>query len=262
MPIPERLKPRFGAAQIVPPDRMADARERLIVALDARDAHAANELVKKLEGTCRWFKVGLELFAAAGPKFVESLVASGCSVFLDLKFHDIPNTVAGAVSSAAKLGVRLLTVHAQGGPAMLEAARTALEGIQKPPQLLAVTVLTSIDQAQLKATGVARTPAKHAELLAKMGLKAQIRGFVCSPEEVGALRVLTGPDGVFAVPGIRPAGSEHDDQKRLATPADALRNGATYLVVGRPITRGPDPAGAASEILEEMAKALQEQLAL
>jgi orotidine-5'-phosphate decarboxylase len=257
MPISEQHKPGFEAAQITAPDRMAEARDRLIVALDAPNAEAATELVNRLEGTCQWFKVGLELFVAAGPAFVESLVARGHSVFLDLKFYDIPNTVAGAVRSAAKLGARLLTVPAAGGPAMLEAARNALEGVVNPPQLLAVTVLTSMDDSQLIATGVARTPAKQAELLATMGLKSGIRGFVCSPEEVAALRALTGPEGIFAVPGIRPAGADHGDQKRLATPADALRNGATYLVVGRPITKAADPAQAAEAILTEMAGALR-----
>ena len=256
MPISERHDPGFEATEIAAPNRIAEARDRLIVALDAPNAEAATELVKQLEGTCKWFKVGLELFVAAGPSFVESLVSSGHSVFLDLKFYDIPNTVAGAVRSAAKLGARLLTVPAAGGPAMLEAARMALEGVANPPQLLAVTVLTSMDDSQLTASGVERTPAKQAELLARMGLKSGIRGFVCSPEEVAALRALTGPDGVFAVPGIRPAGADHGDQKRLATPADALRNGATYLVVGRPITKAANPAHAAEAILNEMAEAL------
>jgi len=256
MPISERHNPGFEATEIAAPNRIAAARDRLIVALDAPNAEAATELVKQLEGTCKWFKVGLELFVAAGPSFVESLVSSGHSVFLDLKFYDIPNTVAGAVRSAAKLGARLLTVPAAGGPAMLEAARMALEGVANPPQLLAVTVLTSMDDSQLTASGVERTPAKQAELLARMGLKSGIRGFVCSPEEVAALRALTGPEGVFAVPGIRPAGADHGDQKRLATPADALRNGATYLVVGRPITKAANPAHAAEAILKEMAEAL------
>ena len=212
--------------------------------------------MNRLEGVCQWFKVGLELFTAAGPAVVETLVARGHSVFLDLKFHDIPNTVAGAVRSAAALGVRMMNVHASGGPAMLAAARAALEGVANPPQLLAVTVLTSMDAAQLKAAGVGRAPAEQVKLLAKMGLKAGIRGFVCSPQEVAALRALTGPEGVLVVPGIRPAGAEAGDQKRMATPADALRAGASYLVVGRPITQAPDPAEAAEAILKEMAEAI------
>jgi orotidine-5'-phosphate decarboxylase len=239
---------------------MEEARKRLIVALDVPGAEAAADLVNRLEGTCQWFKVGLELFTAAGPAVLEPLVARGHSVFLDLKFHDIPNTVAGAVRSAAAWGVRMINVHAAGGPAMLAAARTALDGMANPPELLAVTVLTSMDAAQLRAAGVRRSPSQQVELLAKMALKAGIRGFVCSPQEVAALRALAGPDGVLVVPGIRPAGADApsriDDQRRIATPADAIRNGASYLVVGRPITQAPDPAKAAEAILEEMAEAL------
>jgi orotidine-5'-phosphate decarboxylase len=256
MPIPERLKPTFGETSSVPSGRLEAARERLIVALDLPSAEGAKELVKRLEGACKCFKVGMELFTAAGPSVVEHLVSSGSSVFLDLKFHDIPNTVAGAVRSAARLGVRLLTLHAGGGPAMLGAARMALEGITSPPELLAVTVLTSMDAAQLKAAGVARAPARQAELLAKMGQSVGIRGFVCSPEEVAALRAITGTEGVLVVPGIRPAGADAGDQKRLATPATALRQGASYLVVGRPITQAADPARAAETILKEMATVL------
>lgn len=232
------------------------ARERLIVALDVQDAPAAHALVERLEGTCRWFKVGLELFVAGGPSVLEPLAEKGYSVFLDLKFHDIPNTVAAAVRSAARLGARLLTLHAAGGPAMLTAAKAALDGVTDPPQLLAVTVLTSMDPMQLNAVGVDRSPADQVELLAKMGLEAGIRGFVCSPEEVARLRVLTGPEGVLVIPGIRPAGAAVGDQKRIATPADALRQGASYLVVGRPITQTPEPAAAAEAILAEMAAAL------
>jgi len=235
---------------------MEEARKRLIVALDVPGAEAAEEMVRQLEGACQWFKVGLELFAAAGPAVVEALTARGVSVFLDLKFHDIPNTVAGAVRSAAGLGARIMTVHAAGGPAMLAAARAALDGVAGPPQLLAVTVLTSMDAEQLKATGVTLSPAEQAELLARTGWEAGIRGFVCSPQEVAALRALTGPEAVLVVPGIRPAGAASGDQKRLSTPADALSAGANYLVVGRPITQSPDPAQAAEAILQEMAQAI------
>ena len=226
MPIPERLNPKFAATATMVPNDSTDARERLIVALDVPSAEAAMRLVKKLDGACTWLKIGMELFTAAGPSIVEKLTTAGYSVFLDLKFHDIPNTVAGAVRSAAKLGARMITLHAAGGPAMLAAARDALAGVSDPSQLLAVTVLTSIDEAQLKATGIAHTPAKQVELLAKIGLEAGIRGFVCSPEEVSALRALTGLDGLLVVPGIRPAGVDPGDQKRLATPAEALRAGA------------------------------------
>jgi orotidine-5'-phosphate decarboxylase len=257
MPIPDQLNPPFAAEYPAQLDKIELARERLIIALDVPSAAASEELVHRLQGTCQWFKVGLELFTATGPAVLEPLVAHGHSIFLDLKFHDIPNTVAGAVRSAAAiLGVRMITIHAAGGPAMLAAAREALQGIANPPELLAVTVLTSMDAAALKAAGIARSPADQVNLLAKTALDADIRGFVCSPREVAALRALTGAEGVIVVPGIRPAGAEAGDQKRSATPADAIRNGASYLVVGRPITQAPDPAKAAQAILEEMAEAL------
>ncbi len=251
------MNPSFGPARTPDVDQVEEARKRLIVALDAPDAASAAELVSQLESTCHWFKVGLELFAAAGPAVIEPLVARGHSVFLDLKFHDIPNTVAGAVRSAAALGVRMVNVHAAGGPAMLAAAKAALDGMADPPELLAVTLLTSMDTAQTKAIGLDRSPAEQVELLARMGLDAGIRGFVCSPQEVAVLRALTGPDGVLVTPGIRPAGAAIGDQKRIATPAEALRQGASFLVVGRPITQAPDPAEAAWAILKEMAQALE-----
>jgi orotidine-5'-phosphate decarboxylase len=257
MPIPERLNPVFAPVRSPAADRLGEARKRLIVALDVPDPATATALVDRLEDTCQWFKVGLELFVAAGPAVLEPLLKRGHSVFLDLKFNDIPNTVAGAVRSAAALGMRMMTVHASGGPAMLSAARTALEGLPDPPELLAVTVLTSMEAAQVKAVGLNRSPASQVELLAKMGLQAGIHGFVCSPKEVASLRALTGPSGVLVIPGIRPAGSAIGDQKRIATPAEALRLGASYLVVGRPITQAPDPAEAAEAILREMAEALE-----
>ena len=257
MPIPDRMNPTFASALPAAIDLREQARNRLIVALDVPDAASAVDLVNRLESNCHWFKVGLELFVSAGPAVVESLAKRDHSVFLDLKLHDIPNTVAGAVRSAAALGVRMVTLHAAGGPAMLSAAWTALEGIADPPELLAVTVLTSMDAAQMKATGLERSPSEQVKLLAKMGLAAGMHGFVCSPQEVAALRKLTGPKGVLVVPGIRPAGSVIGDQKRIATPTDALRQGANYLVVGRPITQAPDPAEAAEAILNEMAEALE-----
>ena len=231
-------------------------RRRLIVALDVPDAASAYQLVNRLEGTCTWFKVGLELFAAAGPAVLEPILARGCSVFLDLKFHDIPNTVAGAVRSAARLGAGMLTVHASGGPAMLTAAREALEGVAHPPELLAVTMLTSMDAKQMSAIGLAHSPAQQVELLVRMGMEAGMRGFVCSPQEVAAVRGLAGPAVTLVVPGIRPAGAEAGDQKRIATPAETMRMGASYLVVGRPITQAADPATAAASIINEMAAAI------
>lgn len=251
MPIPESPQPSFAADQ-----SLAEARERLIIALDVPGADAALALVDRLENSCRWCKVGLELFVAAGPAIVEKLAARGFSIFLDLKFHDIPNTVSGAVRSATALGARMLTLHACGGPAMMAAAKDAVSGLSDPPQLLAVTVLTSMDPAQLSAVGVNRSPAQQVKLLAETGLAAGLNGFVCSPEEVGELRALTGPQGVLVVPGIRPAGAAVGDQKRIATPGLAIRSGASFLVVGRPITKAPNPAQAAEAIVKEIASEL------
>jgi orotidine-5'-phosphate decarboxylase len=255
MPVSESPSPAPATAPSHPIDPLESARQRLIVALDVPDAGSAAHMVSRLEGTCTWFKVGLELFVAAGPAVLEPLLQRGYSVFLDLKFHDIPNTVAGAVRSAAALGVRMITVHAAGGPAMLAAARGALDGVADAPELLAVTMLTSMDAAQVNAIGVNRSPSEQVELLASMGVAAGFRGFVCSPQEVAVVRALTGSAGVLVVPGIRPSGAAAGDQKRIATPGQALRAGASYLVVGRPITQAADPAKAAEAILQEMAAA-------
>jgi orotidine-5'-phosphate decarboxylase len=239
-----------------PQDPGEDARQRLIVALDVRDAPAAFDLVSRLQESCRWFKVGMELFTAAGPAVLEPILKRGHKVFLDLKFHDIPNTVAGAVRSAAALGVHMMTIHAAGGPAMLAGAREALDGLANPPELLAVTVLTSMDAEQMDAVGLNRSPEEQVDRMGRLGLAAGIRGFVCSPREVAQLRAVTGPQGVLVIPGIRPAGAESGDQRRIATPAEALRQGASYLVVGRPITQAANPAEAAEAIVREMAETL------
>ena len=251
--IPSRSLSGLDSSQLSP---LEQAKQHLIVALDVPTGEAALALAAQLEDQCQWFKVGLELFIAAGPAIVEKLAGQGHSVFLDLKLHDIPNTVAAAVRSAASLGASLLTVHAAGGPAMLLAAQEAAAGLTAAPQLLAVTVLTSMDRAQLAATGVAAEPAEQVSLLAKLGLESGIRGFVCSPQEVAAMRALTGPEGVLVTPGIRPSGADKGDQKRIATPTFALNQGASYLVVGRPITQADDPALAAEAILFEIAEAL------
>jgi orotidine-5'-phosphate decarboxylase len=226
--------------------------EKLIVALDFPDAAQALVLVDRLEERCKWFKVGLELYISAGNSVINALKKRDFKVFLDLKLHDIPNTVAGAVRSAGVLGADMLTVHASGGPAMLSAAAEAAAGLPEPPRLLAVTVLTSMDVAQLAATGIPRTPAEQALRLAKMAHAAGIQGLVCSPEEATQMRREL-PDSVLVTPGIRPAGAAIGDQKRIATPAAALKAGADYLVVGRPITQAGDPAGAAESILQEIA---------
>jgi orotidine-5'-phosphate decarboxylase len=232
------------------------AKQRLIVALDVPTGEAALTLADRLEDQCQWFKVGLELYISAGPAIVEKLVSRGHSVFLDLKLHDIPNTVASAVRATASLGVGMLTLHGAGGPAMLAAARDAALAMSSPPQLLAVTVLTSMDQPQLSAIGVTKSPQEQVALLAKLGIQSGISGFVCSPQEVAAVRALTGPEGVLVTPGIRPPGADKGDQQRIATPTYALEQGASYLVVGRPITHATDPALAAEAILMEIAEAL------
>ena len=237
-------------------DAASIAKDRLIVALDVPSAAAARELAAQLRGTCRWVKVGLELYLAAGTAIVEELTAQGFSIFLDLKFHDIPNTVAGAVRSAASMGASLLTIHAAGGPAMLRAAAEAAAATKNAPRLLAVTVLTSMDQEQLAAIGIETTAADQVLRLARMAIDSEIRGLVCSPEEVAILRRELGAEPRLVVPGIRPAGAAVGDQKRIATPADAIRAGASQLVVGRPITQATDPAKAAQAILDEITSAL------
>lgn len=227
--------------------------DRLIVALDSPSAADAMLLAGQLAGTCRWVKVGLELYISAGQVVVDSLLDAGFKVFLDLKLHDIPNTVAGAVRSAVTSGASMLTIHTLGGPAMLQAAQQAAAETPDAPQLLGVTILTSMDASQLSAIGLAGTPAEAVSRLATMGQGAGLTGFVCSPEEVANLRQKLGPKVTLVTPGIRPAGSAADDQRRIATPYDALKAGADYLVVGRPITQAADPRAAATAILAEMA---------
>lgn len=227
------------------------ARERVIVALDLPDAAAAMAMVERLSGLIQWFKVGLELYLSEGNSVVDAIRAKGYSVFLDLKLHDIPNTVAGAVRSASRAGAEMLTVHASGGPAMLSAAAEAAAGLPDAPRLLAVTVLTSMDQNQLRAVGISASPAEQVIRLAQTGWEAGIHGFVSSAEELAAMR-HSFPKATLVIPGIRSAGSDIDDQKRIATPAAAIAAGANYLVVGRPITQAADPAAAARAILDQI----------
>jgi orotidine-5'-phosphate decarboxylase len=233
---------------VAPSIESADA--RLIVALDYPDAQAALDLVDRLEGATRWFKIGLELYVAEGNSLVAELQRRGYSIFLDLKFHDIPNTVASAVRSAARLGVQMLTVHAAGGPAMLAAAAEAAG--ETGPILLGVTVLTSMDEAQLAATGILGSSAGQVETLARMAYANGVQGFVCSAVEVANLRSQLGSKPLLVIPGIRPEGAATGDQRRVATPGAAIAAGASYLVVGRPITRAADPGAAARSILAEM----------
>ena len=229
-------------------------KDRLAVALDFPAAKAALDLVDQLSGTCQWFKVGMELYYAAGNPLVETLRNRGFNVFLDLKLHDIPNTVAGGVRSAAQAGASLLTIHASGGPAMMAAAAEAAAA-PGSPRLLAVTVLTSMDAAQLSAAGVHSTPAEQVLRLAKLAQRSGINGLVSSAEEVGTLRAELGSDALLVIPGIRPAGSEIGDQKRIATPRAAIERGASMLVVGRPVTQAANPAEAAEAILKEIEEA-------
>ena len=229
--------------------------DQLIVALDFPSASAALDLADQLQGLCRWFKVGMELYYAAGNQILDRLQERGFNVFLDLKLHDIPNTVAGAVRSVAGTGASLLTVHAGGGAAMMRAAALAAK-CPGAPKLLAVSVLTSMDADELKAVGVSGTVEDQVVRLARLAQAAGIDGLVCSPLEVAAVRAAMGPEALLVVPGIRPAGlSPADDQSRVATPAKTIASGASMLVVGRPITQAADPAQAAAGILAEMQSA-------
>ena len=231
-----------------------DSKARLIVALDFPTANQALTLVEQLGDSCRWFKVGMELYYAAGNPLVHELRRRGFEVFLDLKLHDIPNTVAGAVRSATEAGASLLTVHASGGAAMMTAAAGAAQA-PGSPRLLAVTVLTSMDANELAGVGISATPAAQVLRLAKLAKTSGINGLVSSAEEVTALCTELGPEALLVIPGIRPTGAAIGDQKRIATPETAIRAGASMLVVGRPITQSPDPAAAAQSILAEIAAA-------
>jgi orotidine-5'-phosphate decarboxylase len=234
---------------------VTNAKGRLAVALDLPDAKQALALVDSLGDTCQWFKVGMELYYAAGNNLIRELRERGFNVFLDLKLHDIPNTVAGAVRSATQAGASLLTVHASGGAAMLAAAAEAAS-VPGAPKLLAVTVLTSMDANELAGVGVTGSLAEQVLRLAKLARAAGIDGMVCSAEEVSTLRTEMGPQTMLVIPGIRPAGAATEDQRRIATPARAITQGASMLVVGRPITRATNPAAATRAILDEIAHAL------
>jgi orotidine-5'-phosphate decarboxylase len=224
--------------------------ERIIVALDTDSPDAALGMVRSLRGAAGMFKVGMELFPRGGPDLVRRIQGEGYGVFLDLKFHDIPNTVAGAVRSAAALGCRFVTVHASGGRAMLAAAVEAAGGTDTT--VLAVTVLTSIDDADLAEVGFATGAALSVERLAALAASCGVGGIVCSAREVEAVRARLGREIVLVTPGVRMAGGDAGDQKRVMTPGEAVRRGANYLVVGRPITRADDPARAAQAFAQAM----------
>ncbi|MBK8958509.1 MAG: orotidine-5'-phosphate decarboxylase [Proteobacteria bacterium] len=234
---------------------MTDQDKPLIVALDYADAGAALALADQLDpAQCR-VKVGKELFTRAGPEVVRKLVTRGFAVFLDLKFHDIPNTVAGACRAAADLGVWMMNVHAAGGEAMMRAARTALGDDAQRPLLIAVTVLTSFDEPTLHGVGVAGTIAAQVSRLAALTEAAGLDGVVCSPLEIAQLRAERGAAFKLVTPGVRPASSGVDDQVRVATPGAAIGAGASFLVVGRPVTQAPDPLAALAAINAEIAAA-------
>ena len=226
---------------------------RVIVALDYPDRTAALALVERLEpGSCR-LKVGKELFTRAGPQLVEDLAVRGFEVFLDLKFHDIPNTVASACHAAADLGVWMLNVHALGGERMLLAAREGCARAGREPLLVAVTILTSMDAQDLAAIGLAGSPQENVLRLATLVHGCGLDGVVCSSRETAVLRERIGPGFLLVTPGIRPAGSQQDDQRRVMTPQQAISSGASYLVIGRPVTRADDPVSVLRTINSELA---------
>jgi orotidine-5'-phosphate decarboxylase len=232
---------------------MQDSRARLIVALDVSTAAAAHKIVAAVGDSARIYKVGMQLYTAEGPQIVRDLIASGRKVFLDLKYHDIPNTVAAAVREAAKLGVSMLTVHASGGVAMLRAAVEAARNTNPVTLVLGVTVLTSLDQRDLEHAGMRGTVGEQVSRLAALAIRNGCHGVVASAQEAVTLRAELGDDFLIVTPGVRPVGVGHGDQARVVTPAEAMASGASYIVVGRPITEAENPAEEAREILAQMA---------
>lgn len=230
-------------------DEMKSSRDRLIVALDVGTRAEAISLALALAPFARWMKLGLQLFTAEGPDLVRAIRETGANVFLDLKLHDIPTTVARAVESATKLEVGMLTLHLMGGREMI---RAAVEAAPSSLLLLGVTVLTSANDETLRAVGINADVARQATRLAKLGSENGVRGLVASAHEIAAIRKAAGDEIKLVVPGIRPRDSQPDDQKRTVTPAEAIAAGADYLVIGRPITGAPDPAASAQKILEEL----------
>jgi len=230
---------------------------RVIVPLDVPDADSALALASRLDAKLCRVKVGKELFVAAGPDIVGRLQERGFEVFLDLKFHDIPNTVEGACRAAARLGVWMMNVHASGGAVMMRAAREAIEGVARPPLLIAVTVLTSLRDADMQAVGFSGGVVESVDRLARLTRECGLDGVVCSAQEATRIRDAVGSDFVLVTPGIRLPNAVADDQARVVTPAEAVRLGAHYLVIGRPITQSPDPAAT----LESIRQSLQEGMA-
>ena len=231
---------------------MTDPRQRLIIALDVSSAAAAQKIVAAVGDSAFLYKVGMQLYTAVGPQVVRDLITSGRRVFLDLKYHDIPNTVASAVREAANLGVSMLTVHASGGGKMLRAATDAARSVNPSTMVLAVTVLTSMGDSDLEKVGVRGQVVDQVLRLAALALSAGCAGVVASAREASDLRSELGKDFAIVTPGVRPAGTGHGDQVRVVTPAEAIAAGATHVVVGRPITEAADPASEAREILAQI----------
>jgi len=227
-------------------------KSQIIVSLDYATETPALELVAQLDAQKCRLKVGKELFTSAGPAFIEKLVALNFDVFLDLKFHDIPNTVAKACAAASELGIWMLNVHASGGRAMMSAAREAIDKSNNQPLLIAVTILTSLTNDDLNDIGVSATIDEQVLRLANLAQSSGLDGIVCSALEVANLRQQLGSEFGLVTPGIRPAGTAHDDQKRIMTPAQAIRAGSSYLVIGRPITQSENPLQALLDIETEI----------
>lgn len=225
---------------------------RVVVALDYPDADSALNIVEKLEPKQCRVKVGKELFTASGPQLVEKIHQRGFDVFLDLKFHDIPNTVAKACTAAARLGVWMVNVHAVGGQKMMQAAAEAVAQCEHKPLLIAVTVLTSMDESDLREIGFEGSPEQRVLSLAGLAQKAGMDGVVCSPREVVSLRQQCGDAFTLVTPGVRPAGASANDQKRTMTPAQAIQSGSSFLVIGRPITQAAEPLLALESINKEI----------
>jgi orotidine-5'-phosphate decarboxylase len=234
-------------------------KDRLIVALDFSGRDRALVLVERLSGLVGMFKVGMQLFTAEGPRFVRELIEAGERVFLDLKFHDIPNTVAGAAQASAALGVSMFNVHALGGSEMMRAAIFATSRCSgERPKVLAVTLLTSIDEPALSELGIAPDANSEVVRLAQLARDSGLDGVIASPREVKLIRERVAPERfIILTPGVRPKWAESGDQRRIATPADAMRDGADFIVIGRPITASSDPRSAAERVLEEIDKALR-----
>lgn len=226
---------------------------RVIIALDFSDEKSVYRLVDRLQPQQCRLKIGKELFTRLGPGVVEKLAARGFDIFLDMKYHDIPNTVAGACIAASNIGVWMINVHALGGRRMMAAAREALDNMQKPPLLIAVTVLTSMEEKDLKEVGIAATPAAAAENLAGLAREEGLDGVVCSAQEAQAMRARFGSEFLLVTPGIRLAGDVSADQRRIMTPVNAVKAGADYLVIGRSITHSDDPLGKLQAINSEIA---------